>query len=135
MLASQFNSKGRASIQMGTRFKRPCLDCGALAHGSRCPQHQAIVDARNAERQNNPARRQKKSQLYNYAYRKEARVVKQNATHCHICLQPFTSIDEVEADHLYPGVGGSPLLPSHKKCNRARGDKPIEDVRRKPEDR
>jgi hypothetical protein len=69
-----------------------------------------------------PERKAKKAALYNNDYRKHAKLIKQTATHCHICNKPFAWGDTVEADHLFPGQIDSPLLPAHRECNRIKGN-------------
>ena len=99
-------------------FAKPCLDCGALTRsGNRCNKHQNIIDAKiNA----------KKAQRIHYKgdYRKRAKAVRDSATHCWICGEPFTLNDPPTADHLEPGNPDSILLPAHLSCNSRRGDTP-----------
>jgi len=113
-----------------SKFPQPCLECGGLTSGkSRCDFHEREYLAKRNRSQGARAtdtnRRARKSELYNYAYRQEAKKIKETATHCHICRQPFLEGDKIEADHLIAGLTGSPLLPAHRKCNQSRGDKPI----------
>lgn len=110
-----------------TRFNRPCLDCGKLSRGSRCPEHQAIVD-KAREARISPARRAKKKALYGGDYRARRRAVLANATNCYLCGGPATLENPLEADHIIPGDPSSPLLPAHRRCNRSKGDKPITDL-------
>lgn len=70
-------------------------------------------------------RAQKKSQLYNYAYRKQAKLIRETATHCHICKEPFKDGDRIEADHLIPGSNEGGLAAAHRLCNQQRGAKPL----------
>ena len=110
------------------RFNTPCLDCGQLSKaGSRCE-----VCASNRKReafarlsQNTEARREKKKLLYNSDYRRRAKQVRENATHCHLCGEGYRPTDPFEADHLLPGDPNSPLAPAHRSCNQKRGDKPL----------
>jgi 5-methylcytosine-specific restriction endonuclease McrA len=108
-----------------SRFLRPCLECGTLAHGSRCQIHQAELDRKNEQRKNTYERRRRKAALYDSNYRKLARGVKAAATHCHLCGKPFTTQDRIEADHVLPGDPNSPLAPAHRLCNQKRGAKPL----------
>lgn len=122
----QSHSLVRGSPPM-SRFPQPCAVCGTLTKGaSRCPQHeqeyQAQRNNRNGARQDRKAH---KSQLYNYAYRQEAKRIRETATHCHICSQPFVDGDRVEADHLIAGMIGSPLAAAHRKCNQSRGNRQL----------
>lgn len=107
-------------------FNKPCLDCGTLSRGTRCPEHQARVNAiKNARRDSDPARKQKKKQLYNNAYRKQAAWIRATATQCHICRGGTRADDPFEADHLIAGDPNSPLLPAHRSCNGRRGNKQL----------
>jgi hypothetical protein len=108
-----------------SNFLRPCLECGTLARGSRCQTHQAILDRKNNERKNTYERRRRKAALYDSNYRKQARAVKANATHCHICGKAFVYGDRVEADHLDAGNPNSQLAAAHRLCNQRRGNKPL----------
>ncbi len=108
------------------RFQTPCLDCGRLSKaGSRCELCQSKRDAHRRSRYETEEKKEKKKHLYNYAYRQRAKAIRDTATHCHICKQPFTPTDRIEADHLIPGHPDSPLAPAHRSCNQRRGDKPI----------
>ena len=108
------------------RFNVPCLDCGKLSKaGSRCENCQLKINQAKQARQDTEARREKKRQLYNSEYRKAARVVRANATHCHICGEGTRANDPFEADHLVPGNSSSPLAPAHRSCNQKRGNKPL----------
>ena len=101
------------------RFKRPCLDCGVLTDsGNRCPQHQSAFQAKLDER------RKPNRKHYSGDYPKRAKQVRDTATICWICKQPFTDRTQITADHYYPGIPNSPLLPAHKSCNSSRGNKP-----------
>ena len=108
------------------RFNTPCLDCGKLSRaGSRCEQCSMKHNRAKAQRYDTEERRAKKKLLYNAEYRRRAKVVRDTATHCHICKQAFTVTDKVEADHLLPGNPDSPLAPAHRRCNQSRGDKAL----------
>jgi hypothetical protein len=101
------------------RFQKPCLDCGELTRlGSRCEKHQAIIDSKvNA--------RKAQRTLYDSSYKKQAKLIKEFATHCWLCNEPFTDRSEIQADHVLAGVKGSTLMPAHARCNASRGNKPI----------
>jgi len=108
------------------KFQTPCLDCGRLSKaGTRCEACQATRAAYRQARQETEERKEKKKNLYNYPYRQRAKVVRDNATHCHICKEGFRPNDPFEADHLLPGDPDSPLAAAHRSCNQRRGDKPI----------
>ena len=109
-----------------SRFPQPCSECGRLTGGgSRCEVHEREYKARRNHNRPSYERQTKKSQLYNYAYRQEAKKIRDTATHCHICSQPFVEGDRIEADHLIAGEIGSPLAAAHRRCNQSRGDKPL----------
>ena len=117
-------------LPLMSRFPQPCSECGKLTAGSaRCDQHEREYQARRnrsqGDRANNPQRLARKSQLYNHAYRQEAKRIKETATHCHICRQAFVEGDKIEADHLFAGVADSPLAPAHRRCNQSRGNRPL----------
>lgn len=102
---------------------RPCLDCGTLAQGSRCETHEK-ARKQLKYRHESPERKAKKRKLYNTQYQKVAKAVREGAYLCHICGQGGRAGDPFEADHLFPGEITSPLLPAHRSCNRAKGNKP-----------
>lgn len=114
-----------------SRFPQPCAVCGALTKGaSRCEIHEREYIAnrnrsRGARAMADPARQARKAQLYNYAYRQEAKRIRDTATHCHICKQAFVEGDKIEADHLIAGMADSPLAPAHRRCNQSRGNRPL----------
>ena len=103
-------------------FNRPCLDCGVLTNKSnRCPTH----DKLHKDKWNNRTKPFRKH--YSGDYYKRARLVRQNAVVCWICKQGYKPDDMWTADHVFPGVEDSPLLPAHKSCNSRRGNKPPPD--------
>jgi hypothetical protein len=100
-------------------FKRPCLNCGTLVEkGNRCQKHQSEYIAK-LDQKRKPNRTH-----YSSDYRKRAKQVRETATICWLCKQPFTDKKQITADHYYPGVPDSPLLPAHKSCNSSRGNNP-----------
>ena len=74
---------------------------------------------------NGEQRRTRTHHFYGGDYRRRRAEVIANATHCHLCKQPLTLSDQVEADHLVPGDPASPLTPAHRLCNQRRGNKPL----------
>jgi hypothetical protein len=111
------------------RFPRPCLKCQQLHtdRGDYCAGCRATHEQeRERQRAADPKRQAKKRTLYSSAYRATAKIIKQNATHCHICKEPFTNRNEITADHLIAGDPASPLAPAHARCNYARGDRPLD---------
>lgn len=100
-------------------FAKPCLDCGVLTRtGNRCEKHQAIIEAKvNA--------RKAQRTLYKGDYKARAKAVRESATHCWLCGEPFTDRTQIQADHVEAGNPDSVLLPAHAACNARRGDKPL----------
>ena len=108
---------------MPPRFKRACNKCGALFQtgGSLCPDCQA---QRDAIKEQNPARREKKRALYGGDYSRKARTVRDTATHCYLCGGEFQPGEPIQADHLFPELGNkSPLGGTHPHCNRNKSNK------------
>lgn len=108
-------------------FNKPCLVCGVLSRGTRCPEHQAELNRKKEQhRVETPERKAKKRLLYNNPqYQAARKQLLATATHCHICKKAFTPSDKIEADHLIPGHPMSPLAPAHRLCNQRRGNKPL----------
>ena len=104
------------------KFRKPCLKCGKLGEPgiAYCTLHETerikrINDAKNAR------------PLYrSAAYRQARKIIKDTATHCHLCGQAFTNREEITADHIIAGNPASPLAPAHRSCNSSRGNKPIQ---------
>lgn len=103
------------------KFKKPCLKCGTLGEPGKayCPLHETermkrINDAKN-----------QRTLYRSTAYRNARKLIKEQATHCHLCGQPFTNREEITADHLIAGNPASPLAPAHRTCNSKRGNKEI----------
>lgn len=110
-------------------FATPCLICGKLARGSsRCPEHEAERNAKRNSRPDSPARIEKKRLLYNTAYRKKAKeirdlVMRYGAT-CYLCEKPIEPGSPVHVDHVFPELANaSPLAPTHSFCNESKGNK------------
>jgi hypothetical protein len=105
---------------MPARFPRPCIKCGRLYVTACCL----------TPIQESPERKLKKARLYGGDYRKRAKLVRENATHCYLCKKPFQPGEDIQADHLYPELGSSsPLLSVHAICNRQKGNKSIDDLK------
>jgi hypothetical protein len=106
------------------RFPKPCLVCGALTQGlSYCTTHQEQKDNLNALRLQEYKKR--KPNIYDYDYRKRAKVVRETAIICHLCSEPARFNDPFEADHLLAGDKSSPLAAAHRSCNQKRGNNPL----------
>ena len=101
-------------------FMKPCLDCGQLTRaGNRCEKHQAIVDSKvNA--------RKAQRTLYDSDYKKQAKLIKEYATHCWLCGEAFTDRSQIQADDVLAGRKDSMLMPAHARCNAVRGNKPVD---------
>lgn len=86
---------------------KACQVCGKPTTGSRCPRHALPTRGRN--------------------YAANAKIVRANATICHLCGLPFTDPDDpAVADHIIPRAhGGSDelanLAAAHASCNGRRG--------------
>lgn len=100
-------------------FNKPCLGCGVLVRGvSYCGPCQP-------PKRTTPQRDAKKRELYGGTYKARAKQVRDTATHCYLCGQPFTHTDQIEADHIDPTLGHhSPLAPAHRICNRNKSNRP-----------
>ena len=92
---------------------------------SLCKVHRAEKNRQRERARGQRVDREKKSRLYNYAYRKAAAQIRATATHCHICGEAFTDTDTIEADHIIPGLIDGPLAAAHRLCNQRRGAKPL----------
>ncbi len=109
-------------------FPKPCLKCKALfkARSEYCDACRLERKPREKKpRIETPERRRRKQLLYNSDYRARARVVRESATHCHICLKPFLDRKDIQADHLVPGDPSSPLAAAHRFCNASKGNRYI----------
>lgn len=108
------------------KFPEPCVVCGKLSTlGSRCETHEAEYRRKRNLKNDTPQRRRAKAELYNYSYKQLAKEVKANATHCHLCGEPFKAGDIIEADHLVAGSNSGGLAGAHRLCNQRRGAKPL----------
>lgn len=99
------------------RPPRPCIECGTLSPTTRCT-------ACHHKHQRTTAKPKPPRAHYAGDYRKRAAQVRATATHCWICGQTARPNDPWQADHLNPGDPNSPLLPAHRSCNAARGNRP-----------
>jgi hypothetical protein len=110
-------------------FPKPCLKCKAIftARSEYCEGCRLEKKPREQKpRIETPERKARKRLLYNSTYKKIARGIKATATTCHLCHQPFTDRNQIQADHLEAGNPLSPLLAAHAKCNASRGNKELE---------
>lgn len=103
-------------------FKRPCLDCGIIINtGTRCDRHQSEY------RSKIEARRINNRQHYKGNYKQRSKQVRENAVICWICKEEAKLDDPWTADHYFPGIPNSPLLPAHRSCNSRRKNTPPPD--------
>ena len=107
------------------QFNRPCLICGELSKGTRCPAHERAYQSLRESKRNTPERQAKKQALYGGDYRRRRNFIVNNSTHCHLCKQAFIPGDRIQADHLIASDPNSPLAAAHAHCNESRGDKPL----------
>ena len=83
-------------------MKRPCLECGVLAEGSRCPAHQARRDAQ-------------RSAWYGGDWERYARALIAAEPWCHVC---GASGLKLVAGHIGPARrGGRAARPVCSSCN------------------
>lgn len=100
---------------LSMKFKKPCLVCGGLSYGERCEPH---------EKEYQRQRELKKDRShYKGNYQSRSRKVRQGAIVCWICNDGARTNDPWTADHVFPGVAESPLLPAHRSCNSRRGNR------------
>ena len=108
---------------MPPRFKRACVQCGALNEmgGSLCP---GCERRKQFAKEQSDTRRAKKRHLYGGDYTARAKQIREGATHCYLCGGAFQPGDKVEADHLFPELGNkSPLGGAHRHCNQNKSNK------------
>lgn len=107
----------RFSLGENNAMKRPCLDCGTPATGSRCPEH-----TRQAQRQRDIRRGTAHARGYNAEYRHNRRIVLEESNYaCRWCGRYANTVD-----HVIPlSRGGSNdvgnLVASCAYCNSRRG--------------
>ena len=113
------------------KFRRPCLKCGGTTSpgGTYCDTHEReLGQARNLQRDNDPKRKEKKKLLYNSDYQKARReivaYVRANGFICYLCNKPIELTQDIDIDHVEPANPNSQLLPTHRTCNRSRGNRP-----------
>jgi hypothetical protein len=105
---------------------KPCLDCGMAAPAERC---QPCGDRynRGKYRQQTAVRKSRGGRpQYGGDWATVSKVVRANATVCHICRKGADPNDPWQADHLTPaqwGGGAGPVLSAHRSCNIGRGNR------------
>ena len=88
-------------------IKRPCINCGLLTT--------RITRCENCQRQHDS--------LYDSDYRRQAQVIRDTATICHICGRGPLPDDPFTADHIIPSNKLSPLAAAHRSCNIRKSNK------------
>jgi len=106
------------------KFKKPCLDCGVLSLGNRCPTHQAIIDQTSQLRR---AQVKRATNQYGSGYARRAKEIRESAIICWICGEGARYNDPWQADHVIAASDGGTgeLRPAHGSCNRNRSNKNI----------
>lgn len=105
---------------------RPCLTCGVLSEGPRCPGH-----ARERERVRTQAKRERRPYTHSERQRRREAVAEHRATYGDVCpgwrrpAHPATQTNPLTADHpTAVRAGGSeqqPLAVLCRECNGAKG--------------
>ena len=95
---------------------RPCIDCGRVTHGSRCPEHQRITNRKYAGKYSPQERDRMRRAVQDWIARKGP-----------LCMgykrRAHWSRD-LSADHILPisqGGEGGPLRVLCESCNKRRG--------------
>lgn len=112
---------GLPPVEVGSMPPRPCLDCGVLSKGSRCPTHTAsraqareLVRGSSAARGYGPEHRARRAALLPHAYGQP----------CPRCGAPMLHGEALDLDHVVPiahgGRDGESVI-AHAYCNRASG--------------
>ena len=112
------------------KFSRPCLKCGGttLPGQTYCEMHRReVAAARNLVRDSDPNRKAKKKILYNSDYQKKRREIVQYVREygfvCYLCKKNIEPTQDIDIDHVEAGNPQSQLLPTHRTCNRSRGNR------------
>lgn len=104
-------------------IKRPCLNCGSLTYeASRCDRCQRLWERAHPKRDR---------PHYKGDYKKRAKQVRDNATHCWLCGGGARPNDPWTADHVIAGDPASPLLAAHRSCNSSRGNRDPSAIKNK----
>jgi len=117
---------------MAGKFRRPCLRCGDPTEIGQtyCPTHsKELSQAKEIERSQDPERKAKKAALYNRDYRRKRKeiieYVRAYGFMCYLCKKEIQIDQDIDIDHVTPGNPNSQLLPTHRLCNRSRGNRPV----------
>jgi 5-methylcytosine-specific restriction enzyme A len=113
-------------------LKRPCLDCGRLTTGSRCPDHtRAHQRTRDLARRDDPMRQLRRSSAWR-------RLSEQARAQQPWCSVPGCHDLDLTADHIIsPLLGGGPLDPNNVQvlCRTHQNRKGDQQRRRFPQGR
>ena len=125
LLTTHHLQRQRMGNKRKMRFPNPCLDCGTLSLGNRCPTHQQAIDEQAAQRR---AAVKASTGQYSGNYTKLARIIRQTTITCALCGQGARPNDPWQADHKQPGTpvhSLDQLQGVHATCNRTRSNKPL----------
>jgi hypothetical protein len=108
-------------------MKQPCLDCGKVSDGTRCPRCQG----RHTKQRNDQQTRRRSTSggrpQYGSGWAKLSRGLRLGATTCWVCGKGPDPQDPWQADHIIPaektGGGGGPVAAAHRSCNISRANK------------
>jgi 5-methylcytosine-specific restriction endonuclease McrA len=92
--------------------RRPCLQCGTLTPGTRCPY---------CTRDRDRARGSRQQRGYDRAYEQARDTAIRGATHCATCGQPFTTDNPATGGHVVArrrgGSTSDGIKPECRRCN------------------
>lgn len=118
---------------MAGKFRRPCLQCHELTDigETYCNAHRKQIEQnKEIKRSQDPARKAKKAALYNSDYRRKRKeiidYVRAYGFVCYLCKREIKNDQDIDIDHVTPGNPNSQLLPTHRLCNRSRGNRPVQ---------
>jgi hypothetical protein len=111
---------GTHSRSRSVSINHVCVDCKRIStRQTRCEQ---------CERLRNQHRNASRTHLQG-SYKREAKLVRESATHCWLCGEGHRADDPFTADHVVPSDPRSALLPAHRSCNSRRGRREAVPVR------
>ena len=91
-----------------------CLDCKRITpRQTRCEE---------CDRMRQQHRNASRTHLHG-SYKREAKRVRDSASHCWLCGEGPRLDDPFTADHVVASDPHSPLMPAHRSCNSRRGNK------------
>ena len=101
-------------------MKQPCIDCGVVTTGTRCPQHAARHKQAAHQQQTRRRQLQGGRSKYGGTYGGAARAVRATATICWLCGTGPDPADPWQADHIEQGTrwgATGAVAPAHRSCN------------------